>query len=188
MSAFAIDAVATSMPCARSSAATRAATLPSSVAMRSEFHRVVDDVVERRPVVARGRREAQARVQRARLVHAFERVEAERTVPDRARSVDDGGREPTAGPGTARDRPDVESLDLADRRRGRAAERGGRRVELAQRDAADRLARRPREEQPPARRRITSRERRELVVETLEGEVDLERRRVFGEELARERD
>jgi hypothetical protein len=79
-------------------------------------------------------------------VHAGERVEAERTVPDRARSVDDGCREPTTGPGSAPDRPDVESLDLADRRRARSAERRGRRVELAQRDAANRLARRPREE------------------------------------------
>jgi hypothetical protein len=49
-------------------------------------------------------------------VHAGERVEAERTVPDRARSVDDGGGEPTTGPGPARDRANVEPLDLADRR------------------------------------------------------------------------
>ncbi len=120
---------------------------------------------DRVEVVRRDLDEAERRVQLARRLHVVERVEQHRRVAGAARLVEECLREQPAEAEAAECRSHVEALHLA----GVAVLGVGERPERA---AAGELAADEGEQQVAARRGVLARQRRELLLEVLEAQVD----------------
>ncbi len=112
-------------------------------------------------------------VQLLRRAHLRQRVEPHARVAELARAHDRSLGERAAEPGPARERANVEPLHLADRR-----------LERADADAASRVVAEARDEH----RVVAGRQRRELLLEALEREIDAERVGVLAEQRADEID
>src|ERR1043166_1441977 len=117
--------------------------------------------------------EAERAVERLRLAHRGERVEAHRCVAYRARLADDGGGEPAPRARAAELRADVEPLHLADAVARRT-----------QGDAARDATVCARQQQTPRGRRVVAGQARKLLLEALKAEVCVERRLVLAEQAA----
>ena len=116
--------------------------------------------------------EAERPVEAAGGRHRRERVEAHGLVAGFASGVDDRLGQPASQTGPLERRANVEPLHLADAR-----------LVGTERDAAGCVVALEREQQPPAGRGVVAGQLRELAVEVLKREVDLERGGVLGEEL-----
>src|SRR5262249_39157148 len=114
-----------------------------------------------------------AAVELERRLHAGQRVEAHAAVAELPRGGDRLlGQRPPQPPAAGR-RAHVEAFQLA-----------GVAVEHADGHTADDLAVVDREQQRAVRRQVAGGQRGQLLVEALEAEVDAERLRVLGEQLA----
>src|SRR5262249_8542523 len=118
--------------------------------------------------------EAERAVERDRLAHRGQRVEAHLRVPDPARVAENLFGELAAEPLSAIGAADVEPLHFGDSL-----------FEPPQRDAARRVASAPGDEEDSGRRRVGAGQAGKLGLEALEAEIDPERGFVLAEEAAR---
>src|SRR5258706_1493505 len=144
--------------------------IPSS--FQRERH--IGHTLDRIRIIRRNLPESQRTIKRLRFLHSGQRIENDAIVSRLPRLADHRLGKHAPEPPPPSFRADIEPLHLAVRS-----------LQRAQPDSSENSCAIHRQQQTPSRPRIVPRQRRELVGEALETEIDTKRRLIFDEQPAR---